>query len=82
MTQKKTLESRIDEIIEAPRDFPVIEITDKEIVEDLFKDDKRGLLLLCDKYKKQMNIEKAYWTLFDDYSLFITKQPFDYMEMP
>ena len=81
MTQKKTLESRIDEIIEAPMDFPVIEITDKETIEDLFKDDKRGLLLLCDKYKKQMNIEKAYWTLFDDYSLFITKQPFDCVEM-
>lgn len=82
MTQKKTLENRIDEIIEAPRDFPVIEITDKETIEDLFKNDKRGLLLLCDKYKKQMKIEKAYWTLFDDYSLFITKQPFNCVEMP
>lgn len=82
MTQKKTLENRIDEIIEAPRDFPVIEITDKETIEDLFKNDKRGLLLLCDKYKKQMNIEKAYWTLFDDDSLFITKQPFNCVEMP
>ena len=82
MTQKTDLELRIKEVLEEPRELPVIEITDKELVEDLFKNDKRGLLLLCDKYKKQMKIEKAYWTLFDDDSLFITKQPFNCVEMP
>jgi hypothetical protein len=81
MTQKTDLELRIKEVLEEPREFPVIEITDKEFIEDLFKNDKRGLLSLCDKYKEQMNIEKAYWTLFDDYSLFITKQPFYCAEM-